>query len=71
MSRKDGEDRASRVLDLASYRKDRGGSQEDPVIRAGFTHEELLMLAVALDELTEGDGSVEELAGKIEQLLYE
>lgn len=71
MSRQNEEDKTPRVLDLASYRKDRGGSQEDPVIRARFTHEELLMLAVALDELTEGDGSVEELAGKIEQLLYE
>ena len=71
MSRQDGENRARRVLDLERYRKEKERGQAEPVLHVEFTLSELLTLAVALDELPESFGPVEELAKKIDRLLYE
>lgn len=71
MSRQDGENKARRVLDLARFRKDKESGQAEQVLQAEFTRGELLTLAVALDELPESFGPVEELARKIDRMLYE
>lgn len=71
MSRQDGENKARRVLDLERYRKEKERGQAEPVLHVKFTRSELLTLAVALDELPESFGPVEELAKKIDRLLYE
>ena len=71
MSRQDGENKARRVLDLERYRKEKERGQAEPVLHVKVARSELLTLAVALDELPESFGPVEELAKKIDRLLYE